>query len=150
MERNTEGMQEIVQGERRYNVRYEFDPELVKRVSKKCGSAAVKSAPSFLSTLKHWSGKQFWGFTVDGVAFCYGAFAKKHFRLAEIAVEEEHQSAGYGRFMMSVLMAECAKRNIHRITLRTSMEETAYEWYLKQGAQIVGLNKNDYEMEFVI
>ena len=143
-------MQEVVQGTGNHNVSYEFDLDLIKRVAKNCGSAAVKSAPSYLSTLRYWSGDRFLCITVDGVSFLGGSFTKKHFRLAEIAVEMEQQKKGYGKLLLKLLQSECIKRNIHKITLRTAQAETAYQWYLNQGAQIVGLNKDDYEMEFIL
>lgn len=128
----------------------EFDIELIKRVSKNCGSASVKTAPSYLSSLRYWSQEKFFGFTVDGVCFCFGSFAKKHFRLAEIAVEKGRQGEGYGTFMMNMLESECQKRGVHKITLRTSKEETAYRFYMKRGGQVVGEKNGDYEMEFIL
>lgn len=141
-------MQDTVQGSWNYNVSFDFDTDLVKKISKTCGSKALKGADGYLSFLKYHSGEKFWGFSVDGVAFLYGTFAKKHFRLAEIAVEEGSQKKGYGSFMLSALFFECIKRGVYAVTLRTSQQEKAYLWYQNLGAKIVGVKDDDYEMRF--
>ena len=131
-------------------MKYGYDQEIVKKVSKDCGSRTLKGASGYLSFLNYHSKDKFWGFTVDDVAFMYGTFAKKHFRLAEIAVHSNGQGKGYGTFMLSLLFQECIKRGIYRITFRTPKNEQSHKWYEKQGAVFVGEKGNDYEMRFDI
>lgn len=150
MERNTKRMQEAVQRSWNYNVNFNFDADLVKHISKSCGSIALKDASGYLQFIKYHSGEKFWGFSVDEIGFLYGTFCKKHFRLMEIAVKKESQNKGYGSFMLSMLFEECAKRGINAITLRTSRDETAHLWYRKLGAEYVGTKENDYEMRFTV
>lgn len=129
---------------------FDFDLDLIKRVSMGCGSEALKGASGYLSFIRYHSAEKFWGFSVDETAFLYGTFARKHFRLMEIAVEKESQGRGYGNFMLSVLFEECIKRGIYIVTLRTSQREEAYKWYQRLGAKIVGVKDRDYEMRFEI
>ena len=87
---------------------------------------------------------------VDESAFIAGTFAKTHFRLAEVAVMAEKQGRGLGRFMINMIKSECAKRGIRKITLRTSKDETAYQFYQKIGGRVVGIKGNDYEVEIPV
>lgn len=150
MERDTERMQETVQRSWNYNVKFDFNKDKIKKIAKACGSATLKKTFDYIFFLQYHCGNNFYGLTVDETAFLYGSFEKRHFRLAEIAVEEENQHKGYGSFMMSILFEECAKRGIHEITLRTSKSENAHLWYRKLGAEYVGIKDNDYEMRFII
>lgn len=141
-------MQETVQRTPNYDVNFDLNIDLIKEVSKKSESKAVKSAAAYFRFLKYHSPDKLWGFSVDDVAFLFGIFAKKHFRLAEIAVTSENQNKGYGSFMLAVLFGECAFRGVSVITFRTSQQESSWLWYKKQRAQVVGVKNNDYEMEF--
>lgn len=143
-------MQETVQGKRDYNVRFGFDEAAVKKIAKECGSPSLKGCSDYLSFLRYHSKEKFFGFIVDDTAFLFGSFAKKHFRLAEIAVEQKNQKKGYGALMLSMLFEECIKRGIYAVTLRASKQEGAYLWYQRLGAKIVGEKGEDYEMRFEI
>ena len=83
---------------------------------------------------------------VDDVAFIAGTFGKEHFRLAEMAVKTEFKHQGYGSFMIKLVKAACARRGKTRITLRTSKNETAFEFYQKIGGSVVGENGDDFEV----
>lgn len=150
MGRNTQGVQDAVQAERHYYVKYDVDNNLVRKVSKACGANSLKNASSWLHFIKFRAKERFWAVSVDDVAFLFGSFSRNHFRLAELAVEKNNQRKGYGRFMLSLLFEECLKRNIYSVTFRTSMDEDAYLWYQRLGAKITGTKQNDYEMRFNI
>lgn len=150
MEGDQKRVQEAVQRKRNHDVAFQYDVELIKRVSKNCGSASVIDAPNYARAIKHWSKSRFYVMTVDNAAYCFGSFSNNHFRLAEIAVEKQYQKQGIGKLMLSIVMAECQRRGVHKITLRTSRAERAYKWYLNNGAQVVGINDDDYEMEFIL
>ena len=122
----------------------------VNRIARNSGSDALKDAPSWYRFLSYRSGEKFYGFIIDDTAFLFGSFAKKHFRIAEIAVEQKNQKKGYGSLMLSMLFEECIKRGVYVVTLRTSKQESAYLWYQRLGAKIVGEKGEDYEMRFEI
>lgn len=143
-------MQDTVQRPWNYHVSFDFDQELIKRVSKNCESAALKGALGYLGFIRYHSGDKFWGFSVDETGFLYGTFAKTHFRLMEIAVEKENQKKGYGSLMLSMLFEECVKRGVYTVTLRTSSKENAHLWYHSLGAEYAGTKGDDYEMRFKI
>lgn len=143
-------MQSAVQRPWNYDVSFDFDQELIKRVSKNCESAMLKGALGYLGFIRYHSGDKFWGFSVDGTGFLYGTFAKTHFRLMELAVEKKNQGKGYGRLMLQILFDECIRRGVYSVTFRTSTSENAYSWYQKLGAVITGRIKDDYEMRFDI
>lgn len=132
MERNKERMQEIVSGLWSYNVKYGLDENIVKVVSKNCGSKTLKETCEYFRRLKFYSKEKFWGLTVDGIAFMFGTFAKDHFRLAGIAVLSECQNLGYGKLMLSLLFQECINRGVYKITFRTPKSEKSYIWYQKK------------------
>lgn len=146
MERNTQRMQEVIQGAGNYHVTFGLDAELVAKVVRECESPALKGASSWYRFLKYRSGERFYGFSVDGVAFLMGSFARDHFRLAEIAVSKDSQGKGYGTFMLAVLFEECKRRGINTVTLRTAQRGGARRWYESFGAKIVGVKDKDYEM----
>lgn len=150
MEGNQERVQEVVQRPWNYNVSFEYDLELCKKISKGCGSQVMKRATDYIRFIRYHAHDKFWGFTVDDTAYLFGTFAKTHFLLAEIAVESKNQRKGYGSLMMAWLFEECAKRGVHQVKLRTSKQETAHLWYKKLGAEYTGTKGDDYEMRFVI
>lgn len=143
-------MQEVIQRDRKYHVKTEYDVNVVRKIAKKSGSKSIRNADSTLSWAK-WAGKEkFWFILVDEVAFLGGIFSKHHFRLIEFGVEKEFQKQGYGTLCMELLYYECAKRNVNKITLKTAVDESAYQWYLNRGAQIISVKDNHYEMEFIL
>lgn len=124
-------MQEAVQGIWNYHVNYDLSIEQVERIARNCGSKSLKSAGSWYRFIKYHAGDRFLGFCVDNTAFLFGSFARKHFRLAELAVETSNQGKGYGRLMLEILFQECIARDIYAVTFRTSAFESARLWYEK-------------------
>lgn len=92
-------------------------------------------------------GEGFWCEIVDDAAFYAGTFGKKHFRLYEMAVSKEAQGKGYGTICLERLKMLCQQRGISKITLRTSRNETAIDFWRKHGGVIVGINGEDWEVE---
>lgn len=143
-------MQEAVQRTGNYNVKYDFDYFLIKKIADNCGSKTVKNSIGYLSFIHYHTKNKFWCMIVDESAFIAGTFAKNHFRLIEIAVDKEKQNAGYGKFMLSELFQECISKNVYQVTFRTPMNESSHLWYEKLGAKKIGITKDDYEMRFNI
>lgn len=148
MEGNQEGQEKAVPGTRNYRIGY--DEELIKRVGRNCGSDHAREAMAYIRTARWQSRNNFFCMTVDGVAFCTGTFGKEHFRLVEIAVQADCQHRGYGRGLLERLEAVCRQKGKKKVTLRTSKHEKAKEWWQSVGAQVIGENGDDYEMEILL
>ena len=132
------------------NISTKFNQEAIKEIAKKSGSKAVKDSISYITAPFICGSKGFYTEIIDNVAFFAGNITKKHFRLYEIAVIEDKQKEGYGSFMIMRIKQLCQKKGIPKITLRTSKDETAIDFYRKQGGRIVGEKDNDWEVEILL
>ena len=127
-----------------------FDEKTVAEIAKECGSKSVKGSVSFLGAPYISGGKGFVCEVFDDVAFYAGTMCKKHFRLYEMAVRKDAQGRGYGTAMVARMKALCARSGAEKITLRTSREETAIEFYGRVGGVITGSKGGDYEVEIFV
>lgn len=127
-----------------------YEKDIIKDIAKQCGSKNVKSTYSYLDVMNYHSKGKFKCEIIDDCAFFAGSIAKHHFRLIEMAVKEGTQKKGYGTLLIMRMKKLCIKNNLSKITLRTSKEETAINFFEKQGAKIIGEKGNDYEMEIKI
>ena len=139
MEGSTARVQDIIQANGNNDVK------LAISITRRSGAPSKDSA--YLPRAKWQAGKNFCMEIFGDYAFYAGVFAKKHFRLVEIAVDAEMQGKGIGRMMMRRLIQKCKARGLEKITLRTARADTAYKFYQKFGGKIVGVNGDDYEME---
>lgn len=124
----------------------EQNVKALQSIGKCSGSKRVKSTVSYLGFAQYYS-KLFWAERYEDIAFYAGTFAKHHFNLLELAVKEDEQGNGVGRAVVHRMKTVCKNRGIHVIRLRTAIDETAIEFWLKQGAEIVGLKNEDYVLE---
>ena len=126
-----------------------FNAKVIDDIAKNCGADSVKNTISYLR-VPFIGGAGFVCEIFDDVAFFAGTMCKKHFRLYEMAVREDYQRKGYGRAMILRMRQLCQKAGVEKITLRTSKNETAIQFYKKLGGRIVGEKDNDYEVEFTV
>ena len=131
------------------NIIQGYDKEVIKKIAKNCDSKNVKSTYSYLDVANYRSKENFFCEIIDDCSFFAGIICKNHFRLIETAVISDCQSKGYGSLMIIRMKKICKSKGLKKITLRTSKEETAFEFFLKQGGTIVGEKGNDYEMEII-
>lgn len=127
-----------------------YDKELIKDIAKNCGSKNVKSTYSYLDVANYQAKEKFRCEIIDDCAFFAGIVCKKHFRLIETAVKEECQKKGYGKILLLRMKLLCQRNNLDKITLRTSKQETAVNFFRKNGGIIIGEKGNDYEMEIKV
>lgn len=127
-----------------------YDKEIIKDIAKNCGSKNVKSTYSYLDVMNYHSKGKFRCEILDNSAFFAGVIAKEHFRLIETAVKQDCQRKGYGTAIMIRMKKLCKENNLNKITLRTSKEETAVEFFKKNGGVIIGEKGNDFEMEIKV
>lgn len=132
------------------NITSGFDVKAVEDIARNCGARSVKGSIQYLRLPFYRGGNSFICEVFDGVAFFAGTMCKKHFRLYEMAVKTEVQKKGYGKIMVIRMKQLCKKKGAEKITLRTSKEETAIEFYKKVGGRITGEKDNDYEVEITV
>lgn len=66
-------------------------------------------------------------------------------------VRQDRQKEGIGNILHRRRLRRCMEAGISTLRMRTSQNERAIDyWTQKQGATIVGLNGNDFELEFRI
>ena len=128
-------------------ISYGYDRSKIKEIVSRCGSKNVKTTYSYLDVLNFYSKNKFFCAIIDDCCFFAGSFGKGHFRLVEMAVIEEQQKMGYGKAMMILMKQICRNKGAEKITLRTSKNEKAINFFKKQNAKVIGEIKNDYEME---
>lgn len=127
-----------------------YDKEIIKDIAKNCGSKNVKSTYSYLDFANNRYKDIFVCEIIDECAFFAGFYGKKHFRLMELAVKQDCQGKGYGTAIIIRMRKLCQENNLNKITLRTSKDETALEFFKKQGGVITGEKGNDFEMEIKV
>ena len=134
-------------GENQLNVEYSFDEKKFDEIARECGSKRVRESVAYLRRAYYLNKSNVLCCEVDECCFFMGTCGSKHFRLLEIAVKEDMQGQGYGDILMTLMKSICKKRGLQKITLRTSKDETAKEFFKKYGGQVVGEKDTDYEME---
>lgn len=127
-----------------------YDKEIIKDIAKNCGSKNVKSTYSYLDVANYHSKGKFRCEIIDECAFFAGLIGKQHFRLIETAVKQDCQGKGYGTAIIIRMKKLCKENNLNKITLRTSKDETALQFFKKQGGVIIGEKGNDFEMEIKV
>lgn len=75
---------------------------------------------------------------------------KKHIRGILTVVREDMHRKGLGRLINSHRLLMMKQVGIDTFKFRTNQNEEAINFWLAQGAKIVDVNGNDYEMELKI
>lgn len=125
-----------------------LDVPSLKEICHNCGSKSVKDGCGYMQWIYFHNPERCRLSLVPGVGFWFGTVSKKHFRLIEFAVHKNHQGEGYGRALFEELCQYVSGLGLNKITLRTSMYESAINfWERIGGAKVVGMKKDDYELE---
>ena len=131
-------------------IEYGFNEEKAVGIAKKCGSATTRKNVRYLRAINYFNKGDdchFYCEFFDDVAFVAFTINDTHIRLYEIAVVQEQQGKGYGRFMFRRLEKIAKLKDIHKITLRVAKDSKAVNFYKRNGAKIVGSIGEDYKME---
>jgi len=151
MERSEERTEKTVYGIRdNLTFRIAEDTKELEYICKRSGSKRVKSTCSYLSVAKWQAKEKFFAEILNDFGFFAGTFNKHHFNLIDLAVLEEEHGNGYGTILVRRMKKRCREKDIHLIKLRTSMGETAVDFWQKQGAEITGYKEDDFTMEIRI
>lgn len=127
----------------------ETDTKVLAEIARKSGSERVKRAANYLRAAKYYS-KNFYAERFGDCAFYAVSIAKKHLTIIELAVLDGEHGKGIGGKLLNRIKRLCREKGIDKIRLRTAINETAIEFWLRQGAEIVGLNGEDYELEIKV
>lgn len=126
------------------------DDNVLKDICYNCGSASVKGTYPFFRRMMYYSQGNYWCEILDDKAFYFASRARKHVRLIAIAVKQEHQLQKIGEKVLFRLLQRVSLAGLDTLTLRTSMHENGQYFWLKQGARIMDVKGDDYEMEIKI
>ena len=121
------------------------DDKLLKDICHNCGSEAMKGAYNYFRCAKFYS--KWWCEIYDDKGFYFATVARNHARLIAIAVRNEHKGQGLGREILYRLLRRLSGAGLDTLTFRTPMNEEAQYFWLKQGAKIMDVKGNDYEMQ---
>lgn len=125
----------------------EYDEKVVKDICYHCGSISIKKTYPYFRRMKFNSPNTFWCEVLDDYGFYVANKGKKHVRLVAIAVREDMQRHGIGKKILSRLLLRTSLAGLSLLTLRTSKHENGRFFWLKQGAKIMDVNGEDYEMQ---
>lgn len=129
---------------------YDQDKKLIelKKINDKCGSKKLKKTFGYLSFLFYRTdNKKIISEYIPNIAYYVLIINKTHIRLIDIAVTKEYQKRGIGKLLLNRIKQIAKYKGLNKITLRTSMEETAFLFWLSQGFIETGVNDEDIEME---
>ncbi len=126
---------------------HERDDKVLKDICYHCGSESIKNTYPFFRRMIYYSPDKCWCEVLDDKAFYFANRAKDHVRLIAIAVKEEYQHQNIGKEVLYRLLQRLSSAGLDTLTLRTSMHENAQYFWLKQGARIMDVKGEDYEMQ---
>ncbi len=125
-----------------------YDKQVIKDVCCNCDSPVSKKSYSYIDYMQHClPAEKIYCECYGEQGFFFATKAKAHARLIEIAVRNEYKGKGLGKQLLYRLLQRMKKDGIFKLTFRTPIDEPAQDFWLHQGAQIVGLKDNDYVME---
>lgn len=123
-----------------------WDDPLVREVSYDCGSRSVREAYAYIRAVAYRN-RRWLCEALGDVGYYFGYFGKRHFRLVEIAVRSGEQGKGHGAAMLRRLVGRCRAEGAESVTLRCSIDEGNWPFYVRYGFCIVGRKQGDYELE---
>lgn len=128
---------------------WERDKQLVHDICYQSGSAVTKKSYTFIGSMMHFGVKSM-SEVVNDEGFYFVTRGRTHCRLIEIAFKKESQGKGLGKALLNRLLTRMKCENIKKLTFRTPIAENAKDFWLHMGAEITGINGNDFEMEINI
>lgn len=129
------------------------DVKLLERLCKESGSASVAKEAAYIRRaiwLTKDKPQNLWCEIYDNLGFYMCTQCKSHVRGILTVVHKEHQGKGLGKIINDRRLQRMYKEGIDTFKFRTNINEKAIDFWVRQGAKIVGLKGNDYEMELKI
>ena len=129
------------------------DVALLERICRESGSESVKRGAAFIRTAL-WHTKdapdRLWCEILNDAAFYLCTRCRGHVRGIDTVVMERYHGRGWGKALNDRRLARMKAAGIPLFRFRTNRDNSALGFWLKQGAQIVDVNGDDYEMELRI
>ena len=126
------------------------DIRLLERICRESGSESVRRHAAFLRTAV-WQTKdrpdRLWCEILNDAAFYMCVRCRGHVRGVDTVVMERYHGRGWGRALHARRVARMVAAGIPLFRFRTNRDNSALGFWLKQGARIVDVNGDDYEME---
>lgn len=134
---------------RPFNRYRKSDLRLLERICRESGSESVRKHAAFLRTAI-WQTKdrpdRLWCEILNDAAFYMCVRCKAHVRGVDTVVMERYHGRGWGKALHERRLARMREAGIGRFTFRTNRDGSALGFWLKQGARIVDVVGDDYEM----
>lgn len=130
---------------------HNLDDKCIKDICYNCGSKSLKATYPFFRRAMYLSKMGgVWCELFGDQSFYFATVARTHIRLIGIAVKDDCKGQGLGKAALYRLLQRMAAVGIDTLTFRTSMHEDAQHFWLKQGAMIMDVKGDDYEMQLKI
>lgn len=129
------------------------DIRLLERICRESGSASVARHAAFLRTaVWHTEAhpQNLWCEILNDAAFYMCTRCRKWVRGVDTVVMERYHGRGWGKALNDRRLARMRAAGIPLFRFRTSRDGSALGFWLKQGARIVDVRGDDYEMELRI
>ena len=138
---------------RQFNRNRKSDIRLLERICRESGSVSVAKHAAFLRTAV-WHTEEhpenLWCEILNDVAFYMCTRCRNHVRGVDTVVMEKYHGRGWGKLLNDRRLARMKAEGIPLFKFRTNRDDSALGFWLKQGAQIVDVRGDDYEMELRI
>lgn len=130
---------------------HNLDDKCIKDICYNCGSKSLKATYPFFRRAMYLSKMGgVWCELFGDQSFYFATVARTHIRLIGIAAKDDCKGQGLGKAALYRLLQRMAAVGIDTLTFRTSMHEDAQHFWLKQGAKIMDVKGDDYEMQLKI
>lgn len=124
------------------------DWHIIHDICYNCGSKNVKKSFAYIRTAHLRYGKRFFCDIFDeSTAFFVGYIGSKHIRIIDLAIISSEQRKWLGTQIMLYEISKARKQNIHKMTLRTAINEQGQKFWASLGGQFIGRSGDDWEME---
>lgn len=136
-----------------FNINSQQDILFVENLIKQSGSKSCAREAAYVRRLIWQCGKhpeKLLCEIVDECAFYMMTLTKKYARGAFTIVKEDMHGKGYGKMLNQRRFIRMKQLGLNTFKFRTNMAEPAFLFWQKQGAKIVGVHNDDFEMEIKI
>lgn len=138
---------------REFDRNNESDIKLLERLCRESGSKSVKREAAYIRRaifLTKDKPQNLWCWIYDDCAFYMCTQCKRHIRGILTVVHKDMHRKGLGKLINNHRLMLMKYNGIDTFKFRTNQSEDAIKFWLAQGAKIVGVNGDDFEMELKI
>ena len=129
------------------------DIRLLEDICRKSGSPSVAKERAYIRRAIYLTKDKpdnLWCYIYNDCAFYMCTRCSKHIRGILTVVREDMHRKGLGKLINNHRLRKMKQTGVDTFKFRTNQNEDALKFWLAQGATIVGVNGNDFEMELKI